>query len=134
MLSQLDTQAIAAPVSNGVQKHRSSDATDQPGSVLKEVHCVEDAIQTAQKEAGSDAVLIKEQKGSKWSLTRTGYADTLCSSALNSSQSKEAWKSIAMEAVKKTGKCSFDSLPAEMAAGERKGEEQAESSGEARLQ
>ncbi|CAL8466444.1 g5980 [Coccomyxa elongata] len=34
-----------------------------------------------------------------------------------------------MEAAKKKGKCSFDSLPAEMAAGERLGEEQAESSG-----
>lgn len=129
MLPHLKTQAIAAPDSNGFQKHWPGDATEQPSSVLKKVHIVEDATDSARKEANSDAVPIKELTESKWSLTRNGYADTLCSSALNSSLSKETWKTIAIEAVKKAEKSSIDSLPAGMAAGDSMSKEQAESSG-----
>ena len=134
MLPQSGSAAVSSAASNRVQKHWPVDDIDQPTSIRQRAQYVQDALRHA--ENGKSAI-NPSASGSKWAnrpVTVNSYAESVSTAALHSSQSKETWRSIALEAVKKSTKGSnMIDMPVKAAGGQESSKEEAESSGEKEL-
>lgn len=121
MLPQSDTQATSPAAPNSVQQHWPTNDIDQPESVAVKVQQNGHALSDTSEDTIPSNPADSAPKWASRPVTGSSYADTLSSSALHSSQSKEVWRSIAFEALNKSTKGPSESeLPVTAPAGAEK--------------